>query len=72
MVKIGELGEYTEAEFAILEACVEKMKPWKKGPFELFGIEIDAEWRSDWKWERILPHLPSMKDKVICDLGKSL
>mmetsp|Transcript_17224 Transcript_17224/g.21220 ORF Transcript_17224/g.21220 Transcript_17224/m.21220 type:complete len:129 (+) Transcript_17224:65-451(+) len=43
--------------------------PWKKGPFNLFGIEIDSEWRSDWKWERIAPNLPALKDKVVCDLG---
>lgn len=31
--------------------------PWRKGPLELGGVTIDTEWRSDWKWERIAPHL---------------
>ena len=71
IVRIGDADEYSKEEFAVLTDCMERMKPWKKGPFALFGIEIDAEWRSDWKWERIQPHLPSMKDKVVCDLGEA-
>lgn len=27
--------------------------PWRKGPFSIAGITIDAEWRSDIKWNRI-------------------
>ena len=27
--------------------------PWRKGPFKFFDCEIDTEWRSDWKWDRL-------------------
>ncbi len=43
--------------------------PWRKGPFKLFGITIDTEWRSDWKWDRLLPHIASLKDKLVLDVG---
>lgn len=43
--------------------------PWKKGPFSLLGHHIDAEWRSEWKWNRILPHIESLQDKVVADIG---
>jgi tRNA (mo5U34)-methyltransferase len=43
--------------------------PWRKGPFSIFGIDIDAEWQSQRKWNRLLPELPDMKDKVIADIG---
>ena len=33
------------------------LHPWRKGPFELFGLRIDAEWRSDLKWDRLAPHV---------------
>jgi tRNA (mo5U34)-methyltransferase len=49
--------------------CAIDLRPWKKGPLSLFGVEIDTEWRSDWKWERIQPHLPAMEGKTVCDLG---
>jgi hypothetical protein len=24
-----------------------------QGPFDLFGVHVDTEWRSDWKWSRV-------------------
>ena len=43
--------------------------PWRKGPLRLYGTEIDTEWRSDWKWDRVQPFLPSLVDKRILDVG---
>jgi len=45
------------------------LHPWRKGPFNIHGIEINTEWRSDWKWQRIAPYLPSLKYKKILDVG---
>ncbi len=42
---------------------------WKKGPFRLNGVEIDAEWRSDWKWNRFAQHLPSLQGQDVLDIG---
>ena len=42
--------------------------PWRKGPFNLAGIEIDTEWRSDWKWDRLKNHI-NLKDKKVLDIG---
>lgn len=33
--------------------------PWRKGPWNLLGVEIETEWHSDWKWQRIIPHISS-------------
>ncbi|MCF8058855.1 MAG: tRNA 5-methoxyuridine(34)/uridine 5-oxyacetic acid(34) synthase CmoB [Bacteriovoracaceae bacterium] len=62
-------GENPPEKVAQLEELAKGLTPWKKGPFNLFDIEIDAEWRSDHKWERLLPALDSLKDKVVCDVG---
>lgn len=45
------------------------LSPWRKGPFRVFGTTIDTEWRSDWKWQRIAPHLSSLKDRTVLDVG---
>lgn len=45
------------------------LKPWRKGPFSLYGIDIDTEWRSDMKWERVLPHLSPLAGRTILDVG---
>jgi len=69
VLTIGESDSLTEEESDILLKCLDSLKPWKKGPLCIFGHNIDCEWRSDWKWERIQTNLPDLKDKVICDLG---
>lgn len=44
------------------------LSPWRKGPFDLFGLHLDTEWRSDWKWQRIAPHI-DLQGKTILDVG---
>jgi tRNA (mo5U34)-methyltransferase len=66
---IGDPDELTEDQMATFKKCIHALKPWKKGPLNLFGERIDTEWRSDLKWERLQAAIPSLKDKVICDLG---
>ncbi len=46
-----------------------QLHPWRKGPFELFGIKIDTEWRSDWKWDRIKSHIAPLKERCVLDVG---
>jgi len=38
-------------------------------PYHLFDIHVDCEWRSDFKWDRVLPHLALLKDRTILDVG---
>lgn len=44
-------------------------KPWRKGPWHHLGIGIDTEWRSDWKWERIAPHVSDLTGRNVLDIG---
>lgn len=48
---------------------LKNMMPWRKGPFHLYGINIDSEWRSDWKWERLIPHINNLAGKTVLDVG---
>jgi len=48
-----------------------KLCPWRKGPFSLFGVDIDTEWQSWMKWDRLLPHLPELGGRRILDIGSS-
>lgn len=61
-------GACSAAERAALEQALRGLIPWRKGPFELFGVQIDTEWRSDWKWARIAPHL-DLSGKRVLDVG---
>ncbi len=62
-------GSISEAEREKIFAALETFKPWKKGPFSLFNIDIDSEWRSDLKWDRIISYVGSLKEQKICDVG---
>ena len=62
-------GRADEAERQVLEASLRQLHPWRKGPFELFGIHIDTEWRSDWKWQRLAPHLAPLTGCRVLDVG---
>ena len=61
-------GACDEATGAALKTALQGLIPWRKGPFELFGVHIDTEWRSDWKWSRVAPHL-DLAGKRILDVG---
>ncbi|MCG8494688.1 MAG: tRNA 5-methoxyuridine(34)/uridine 5-oxyacetic acid(34) synthase CmoB [Enterobacterales bacterium] len=54
----------TELKHALMQ-----LHPWRKGPFEIAGLHIDTEWRSDWKWNRVAPHLSDLKHRKILDVG---
>lgn len=70
-VTIGRADEISPADRATLLAALRGFMPWRKGPFSVFGIEIDAEWRSNRKWDRLLPMLPDLRDKVVADVGSN-
>lgn len=63
------VGACDAAQRAALHAALMALAPWRKGPFELFGVVIDSEWRSDWKWARVLPHLTSLAGRRVLDVG---
>lgn len=53
---------------AILQDALKRLKPWRKGPFQLCDTYIDTEWRSDFKWNRVSQHI-DLRNKNILDVG---
>lgn len=52
-----------------LEDALAGLHPWRKGPFELFGLHIDTEWRSDWKWARLADAIEPLAGRRVLDVG---
>lgn len=46
-----------------------QLHPWRKGPFQIADTFVDAEWRSNMKWERLVKALPELKDRTVLDIG---
>lgn len=68
-VTIGVPADCGAATRAALEDALRALHPWRKGPFSLFGIHIDSEWRSDWKWARLQPHITPLAGRRVLDVG---
>ncbi|PIQ26589.1 tRNA 5-methoxyuridine(34)/uridine 5-oxyacetic acid(34) synthase CmoB [bacterium (Candidatus Blackallbacteria) CG17_big_fil_post_rev_8_21_14_2_50_48_46] len=68
-VRIGQASDLAPGQEQQLYQLLQRLKPWRKGPFELFDLKIETEWRSDWKWERLLPHIAPLKGKNVLDIG---
>ena len=67
--RIGAAAELDATGRAALAATLRELTPWRKGPFELFGLRLDAEWRSDFKWRRVRPHLADLAGRRVLDAG---
>jgi len=52
-----------------LSEIFKTFKPWRKGPFQVGNLFIDTEWRSDWKWQRIQPHIADLTGRSVLDIG---
>lgn len=69
VVSIGSAEEIPENDRKIIHDNLRAFMPWRKGPFSVFGTDIDAEWRSERKWRRLVPELPDLHNKVVADIG---
>ena len=69
VVRFGLQADATAAQRALVRDQLQALHPWRKGPFDLFGVRIDAEWRSDLKWARVAPHLEPLAGRRVLDVG---
>lgn len=58
-----------ELSRAKLENSLIALKPWRKGPFKIGDVLVDAEWKSNLKWNRISTLPLNLENKTILDLG---
>lgn len=70
-IVIGVRDDVTGREYEKIRENMARLCPWRKGPFSLFGLDIDSEWRSWMKWDRFREHLPDLAGKKILDIGSS-
>jgi len=68
-VKIGRWEDTDETTRNLLKTGLKKLNPWRKGPIELFGVYIDSEWHSDWKWQRLENDITPLKGRTVLDVG---
>ncbi len=68
-IRIGAPQDCSAKTKTHLKQLLLQLKPWRKGPFELFGVAINSEWRSDLKWARLAEKITCLRDRRVLDVG---
>ena len=68
-VCVGGKNSLNQEDLESLKQQLKDLSPWRKGPFDIAGIKLDAEWRSDLKWSKAESFVESLKGRRVCDIG---
>jgi tRNA (mo5U34)-methyltransferase len=68
-LRIGMPDDCNDETRQQLYELLQGLSPWRKGPFDICGMNIDTEWRSDWKWQRLEPYISPLTDRTVLDIG---
>src|SRR5690606_24889958 len=68
-IRIAGADRLPQEQRDALAQTLMQLHPWRKGPFDIFGINIDTEWRSDWKWDRLKNQIAPLAGRKVLDVG---
>lgn len=68
-VVTADPGPLSAGQQERIEMLLRRLSPWRKGPFKVGNVLVDAEWRSDRKWRRLEPTLSPLQDRRVLDVG---
>ena len=64
-----DLPNLTADQSTQLESALKDLMPWRKGPYKLGPLTVDTEWRSSWKWNRLVEHITPLAGRNVLDVG---
>ncbi|MSR10776.1 MAG: tRNA 5-methoxyuridine(34)/uridine 5-oxyacetic acid(34) synthase CmoB [Gammaproteobacteria bacterium] len=68
-ITIGSETDIDASQRAEMEQALRAFIPWRKGPFNVFGIHIDTEWQSQLKWQRVAHAITPLAGRKVLDVG---
>ncbi len=68
-VSAGVKADLSDAQREVLQQQLMRWHPWRKGPYAIGELEIDTEWRSDWKWDRLKQVISPLHGRTVLDVG---
>ncbi len=70
---VSSFVHFDDSDYKKTKSLLKNLMPWRKGGFRIGTderqIHIDTEWRSDLKWDRLLPHISSLTGRRVLDVG---
>lgn len=70
-IRVGRRSDLDDDTYHALHSSLKSFSPWRKGPFDVFGVQIDTEWASHIKWNRLKNAISPLTGKRILDIGCS-
>jgi tRNA (mo5U34)-methyltransferase len=70
-IVVGHQDEVTPQQEQAIQHALFGLRPWRKGPFKVIGVELDTEWLSYQKWNRLKDKIAPLKGRRILDIGSS-
>ena len=68
-VELGDVVKISgECDEKKVHNVAKSMMPWRKGPFDISGVFIDSEWKSNIKYNLLRKYF-NLKDKRVADIG---
>ncbi|MCG7985547.1 MAG: tRNA 5-methoxyuridine(34)/uridine 5-oxyacetic acid(34) synthase CmoB [Candidatus Thiodiazotropha lotti] len=68
-VEAGDAADCDDPTRSQIVDALQQLHPWRKGPYRICGIEVDTEWRSDLKWDRLVEQISPLKNRTVLDVG---
>ena len=68
-IRVGREDDCDSPTRQTIEQLLRTFHPWRKGPYEVHGVFVDAEWRSDLKWARLHDHIQPLNGRWVLDVG---
>ncbi len=69
VIRVGRSSDLAPEQRRTLEKGLRALHPWRKGPYDFFGLHVETEWRSDRKWRRLAEHITPLTDRLVLDVG---
>ena len=69
VIEIGSAAECSEDKRQQIHKLLFEFMPWRKGPFRVFGVDIDSEWQSNLKWDRLADAIAPLEGRTVLDVG---
>lgn len=66
---VERLRTSSDDEVELRRELLLSLAPWRKGPFDVGGVNIDSEWRSNIKWDRLQDSIASLNGREVLDVG---
>lgn len=69
IVSISTKEKLSDQQKLMIETSLRELMPWRKGPYNVHGVYVDTEWRSDYKWKRLENAIKPLKGRRVLDVG---